>query len=226
MKALLLDYNGVIVDDEPLHYESFRQVLADDGITLTPGEYESTYLGLDDRAAFRKAMTHYGLLLDDAAFQQRVTLKSVRYLERATSGLAVVPGVTEFVRAVAESARIAVVSGALAEEIPLGLERAGIRDLVEVLVSSGDVKTTKPHPGGFQLALRRLSDLHGQTDWEAVVVEDSLPGIGAAHALGAGCIAITTSHPAGALHEADLVWRSFEGHHPMELERLWRPVRA
>ena len=226
MKALLLDYNGVVVDDEPLHYESFRQVLADDGITLTPAEYESTYLGLDDRAAFRKAMERYGLALDDAGFQRRVALKSSRYLERAVSELTVVPGVTDFVRAVAASARIAVVSGALAEEIPLGLERAGIRDLVDVLVSSGDVKTSKPHPGGFQLALRRLSALHGQEEWEAVVVEDSLPGIGAAHALGAGCLAITTSHPAEALREADLVWRSFEEHQPAELERLWRTVQA
>jgi beta-phosphoglucomutase-like phosphatase (HAD superfamily) len=59
-----------------------------------------------------------------------------------------------------------------------------------------------------------------------VAVEDSPPGLAAARALGAGCLMLTTSYPAGALAGADLLWDTFGGHTPAELEPLWRPVEV
>ena len=151
MKALLLDYNGVIVNDEPLHLASFRETLADDGIPFDPAEYAAEYLGL---------------------------------------------------------------------------ARAGIAGVVEAVVCSGDVPTTKPDPAGLRLGLRRLEQRHQAGEWHAVVIEDSLPGIGAARALGAGCVAITTSHRADELGAADVAWTSFDGHSPAELDDLWRRVET
>ena len=55
MDALILDFNGVIVDDEPLHFASFRDVLASEGIPLDAAAYYADYLGFEDRAAFREA---------------------------------------------------------------------------------------------------------------------------------------------------------------------------
>jgi beta-phosphoglucomutase len=224
MDALLLDYNGVIVQDEPLHFASFRDVLAQQGIALTERDYYASFLGLNDRVAFRKAFERAGRPSDEAAVEPFVRQKSKAYLDLAKRELHPVAGIGPFVRAVSEAARIAVVSGALGAEIPLGLERAGIADLVDVLVTSDDVRSTKPDPEGFRLALRRLADRSGTREWRAVVVEDSLPGVGAARALGAGCVALTTSHEAAELKDADLVWSSFEGHEPSELAGLWRAV--
>ena len=34
LRAILFDFNGVLVDDEPIHFERFRQVLAEEGIDL------------------------------------------------------------------------------------------------------------------------------------------------------------------------------------------------
>ena len=72
MKALLLDYNGVIVDDEPLHFASFRDVLAEEGIPLTEREYAAEYLGIDDRAAFGKAFRRAGREAAPSALERRV----------------------------------------------------------------------------------------------------------------------------------------------------------
>jgi beta-phosphoglucomutase len=224
MDALLLDYNGVIVQDEPLHFASFREILAQEGIPLSEPEYYEHYLGLNDRVAFQKAFGRAGRKADRESLEPYVQRKSRAYLRLAEDGLQAVAGVAAFVRTVARQARIAVVSGALGAEIPPGLRRAGIAELVDVLVTSDDVTTTKPDPEGFRLALRRLAAMHGTSDWRAVVIEDSLPGIGAARALGAGCVALTTSHDAGELHEADAIWSSFEGHDAVELGSLWRPV--
>jgi HAD superfamily hydrolase (TIGR01509 family) len=221
--ALLLDYNGVIVDDEPLHCDAFRTVLEEEGLPVSREEYYAEYLGLDDRACFRKALYADGRPLPPGEVQSLVARKGVRYLALAARELPLVPGVTAFVREAARRARVAVVSGAVRREIEPGLALAGIADVVSAVVTSEDVATSKPDPAGLRLGLRRLGGA-ARGPWRVVVAEDSLPGLDAARALGAGCLMLATAHPAAALTLGDLVWRSFEGHHPDELEPLFRAV--
>lgn len=221
--ALLLDYNGVIVDDEPLHCDAFRAVLEEEGLPITREEYYAEYLGLDDRACFRKALYADGRPLPPGEVGHLVARKGRRYLALAARGVPLVPGVTAFVRAAARRARVAVVSGAVRREIEPGLARAGIADVVAAVVASEDVATSKPDPAGLRLGLRRVAGPLGGP-WRALVAEDSLPGLGAARALGAGCLMLATAHPAAALGGADLVWTSFEGHDPGELEPFYRAV--
>ena len=225
MDALLLDFNGVIVDDEPLHFASLRDVLADNGIVLEQEQYLGEYLGFDDRGALRHALRRHGHSAPAHEVEALVERKARGYAALAARELKVVPGVAAFVRAAAARARVAVVSGALRAEIDAGLKHAGLLDLVEVIVSPADVPTTKPDPAGYQLAMRRLAARHGDGSWRAVVIEDSLAGLQAGRALGAGCIGITTSHSAERLAVADAVWQSFQGHLPGELDTLWRTVR-
>ena len=224
MDALLLDFNGVIVDDEPLHFASFRDVLGDAGIVLDEQSYAADYLGIDDRAAFRKALERHSLPAGAAELRRFIGRKAELYAALARRRLTVVPGVCDFIKGAARTARIAVVSGALRAEIEVGLEVAGVRGAVEVIVSAENVATAKPDPEGFRQALGQLSLRHGTSRWRAVIIEDSLPGLAAARAIGAGCVMLTTSHGAPALSAADRVWTSFDGHGPADLEPLWRPV--
>ncbi len=137
------------------------------------------------------------------------------------------PGVGDFVRSAAAGATVAVVSGALRREIEAGLDGAGLAGVVATVVSAEDVAAGKPDPAGLRLALARLAAGAGprpRAPWRVTVIEDSRPGLLAARALGAGCVALTTSHPASDLGDADLVWTSFENHQPRELEPLFREV--
>lgn len=52
LRAVLFDFNGVLVDDEPIHLETIQKVLAEEGIALAEEDYYTRYLGLDDRACF------------------------------------------------------------------------------------------------------------------------------------------------------------------------------
>lgn len=223
MDVLLLDYNGVIVNDEPLHFASFRDVLHEEGIALDASMYGADYLGLDDRAAFREALRRAARPADPAGIARLVHRKATAYAALAERDLPVVPGVRDFVAGAARQARVAVVSGALREEIAAGLRAAGVAAHIETIVSADDVPTTKPDPAGFALALARLT---GGAACRAVVIEDSLPGLAAARAIGAGCVMLTTSHPAAALRGADAVWPDFTGRAPADLDGLWRPARA
>jgi HAD superfamily hydrolase (TIGR01509 family) len=226
MDALLLDYNGVVVDDEPLHFAALAEILAAEGVALDEAAYYEGYVGSDDRAAFTKAFRQLGRELAPEALSALVARKAERYAALSEGGLVLVPGVTEFVREAADYVFVAVVSGALRREIELGLRKARLNDVVGVIVSAEDVTTTKPDPEGFRLALARLAALRPGRAWRAAVIEDSLPGLAAARALGAGCLMLTTSYEAGALAGADLTWDTFEGHSPRELAPLWRPVEV
>ncbi len=227
MDALILDFNGVIVDDEPLHFASFRDVLASEGIPLDAAAYYADYLGFEDRAAFREAFRRADRPFEARTLARLVADKAARYAVLAARTLPLVPGAAPFVRAATGRFAVAVASGALRREIDAGLALAGIGDAVTTIVSAEDIQTTKPDPTSFRLALARLAQAHpGAGPWRAVVVEDSLPGLGAARALGAGCAMLTTSHPAEALARADVVWASFDGHQPDELVPLLRPVEV
>jgi len=223
---LLLDYNGVIVNDEPLHFAALRDVLAVERIPMDQGAYDASYLGLDDRECLRTAFIRAGRTLEAAALDRLAARKAEWYAELIRAGLPLVPGVGAFVHAAADAGmRIGVISGALRREIVAGLECAGISAVVRVVVSAEDVAAGKPDPAGYRLALGRLAGDAAQA-LRAVAVEDSVPGLAAARASGAGCVMLATSHPANRLKGADAVWDSFAGHTPEELAPLFREVGA
>src|SRR2546426_12047 len=108
-------------------------------------------------------------------------------------------------------------------EIEFILEQAGIRKEFEHITSSENVARGKPDPEGFLHALaslnRRSSGGHvGLTAEDCLVIEDSIPGIRAAHAAGMKVLAVANTHTAQDLHEAEAVTKSLEEINLAELE--------
>ncbi len=75
LRALIFDFNGIIVDDEPIHFELFKRVLAEEGIELTEKDYYARYLGFDDRGAFTAAYREHGLPVDEQLLAQLIDRK-------------------------------------------------------------------------------------------------------------------------------------------------------
>ena len=219
---LLLDYNGVVVDDEPIHFAALRDLLGVERIEIDAQAYRAHFLGTDDRTCIREAFLRAGRTLEPDAVAVLAARKAAWYAESARGGIPLVPGVARFVREAAATARLAIVSGALRAEVTAGLAHAGLADAFPVVICAEDVGAGKPDPEGYRMAAARLVD--GGDTLRAVVLEDSLPGLAAARALGAGCVAFTTTHPGAELSGADQVWRSFEGHTPGDLAPLYREV--
>ncbi len=212
--AILFDFNGVIVDDEPQHCEALIATLAEYGYALDRDTYYREYLGFDDRECFRFSFARMGRVADEPALLDAVERKHVHYERAVRASMRLVPGVTDFVEAAAlDGFQLAIVSGALRREIELVLELAGLRPHFAEIIAAEDVSACKPDPQGYNRARAALE----VAPHRCMVIEDSLPGLAAARAAGIRCAMLATSHGAEACSDADAVWRDFTGHDAAEL---------
>lgn len=195
----LFDFNGVLVDDERVHYAAMRDVVKKLGVTLEEEAYVSKYFAYDDVRAFREMLADAGAPHDDATVNACVAEKLPMYMAAVEKDLVMFPGGFELLAACAARGPVAIVSGALRVEIEFALERAGAR--VTTIVAAEDVEACKPDPAGYLEALRRL-EVGAR---EAVVIEDSVGGIHAARAAGCRVVGVGHSFPLEQLAHADLV---------------------
>src|SRR5215211_4927537 len=130
IRAVIFDFNGVLVDDEPVHFELFREVLAGEGIALSEQDYHERYLGYDDRGCFEAALAEAGQGADRPRVDALIARKAGRYAAVASAGLRYFPGAAEGLAALSARWPVAICSGALRPEIEFALDRLGLRDRV------------------------------------------------------------------------------------------------
>jgi beta-phosphoglucomutase len=212
LRAVIFDFNGIIVDDEPIHFKLFQRVLGEEGIILTEDAYYARYLGFDDRGAFIAGFRDNDRSLTDQKLSELIDRKALYYQDAIRNHVVVFPGVKTLVYELAPSVPLAVASGALRHEIATILTTAGLLNYFQVIVSAEDVRQGKPEPEIFLKALAKLN-AGASPQIEAancVVIEDSKEGIRGARAAGMKCLAVTNSHPAELLGEANAIVKSLE----------------
>jgi HAD superfamily hydrolase (TIGR01509 family) len=213
LRAVIFDFNGIIVDDEPIHFKLFQKVLGEEAITLTEEVYYERYLGFDDRGAFMAGFQENNRPLDCAKLQQLIDRKAEYYQDMIRNHVSIFPGVHSLVNSLAEKLPLAVASGALRNEIETILTAAGLLDHFKVIVGAEDVTRGKPEPEIFLKALAALNtgeSAHSIDAAQCVVIEDSKEGIRGARRAGMKCLAVTNSHPVALLKEANLIVKSLE----------------
>src|ERR1043165_9730853 len=112
LKAVLFDFNGVIVNDERLHLELFRRVLGEEGIAITEEEYLARYLGYGNFKCFRAALTDAGREReagDNVYIVELIARKTAYYLEALNERFLLFPGVIELARTLAANYPMAIV---------------------------------------------------------------------------------------------------------------------
>lgn len=203
IRAVILDFNGVLVDDEHVHFELFREVLAQQGVAISDADYHDRYLGLDDRGCFEAALTDAGRAPDGAELDELIARKARRYFEVAEAGLRFFPGVSECVSALADRWPLAINSGALRPEIEYALRRLAVRDRIAAIVSAEDTTRCKPDPQGYLLALDALRASVGDLSAEeCLVAEDSLAGIESAKGAGMRAVGVAQTYTRDELARA------------------------
>ena len=213
-EAVLFDFDGILVDTEPMHHRAFNEVLDPLGMGFPWKEYVETYMGFDDRDAFREAFREKGIVLDEANLVKLVAAKSRAFLDGLRNGVAAYPGAVPLIGSLRAAGRpLALCSGALRSDIDPILAQLGIAGSFDVVVSADEVRRSKPDPESYALAFRRLSETHPASltvPGRSVAIEDTPAGIRSAKGAGLRVLAVTNSYGAGELAEADWVVDSLE----------------
>lgn len=212
-RAVLFDFDGVIVNSEPLHFYAFSEVLKGEDLELTEDEYYRDLIGFDDRGAFRHLFAKRGRPLEPRVFLALMTRKSQVMMDLIRRRqFQALPGVEEFVRTLWRRGPLAICSGALREEIEAMLEGIALRDCFAVIVAAEDVEVGKPDPSGYVLAARLLSEKlklpRPLKPADCLIIEDAPTVIRSVKAAGFPTLAVASSYPEIKLTDASWIVRS------------------
>jgi beta-phosphoglucomutase len=172
--SILFDFDGVLADTEPIHYQCWLEILAPYGIQPTWDYYQRECIGISDRLMVERISTPeifdqiwQQYASKQALFRHKLTLKS--------------PFLTETIQMISELApqyKLAVVSSSGRTEIEPPLVSAGIRDHFQAMVCGREAGELKPAPHPYLFAAQIL---RANTP---LVVEDSAAGEASGRAAG------------------------------------------
>ena len=229
IKAVLMDFNGVIIDDEPVQMRAYQKVLADEGVPLTEEEYYSC-LGMDDRTFVRAAYTRNGLEVADEKVSELVDAKAAVWRDLIKDGVPLFPGVEGFIRKTAREFSLGIVSMARRQNIEYALERSGLRDCFRMIVSAEDVSKHKPDPECYLLGFEAINHVRSEdglprvAPHECLVIEDAPQGVLAGKRAGMKTIGVINTVPAERMRavEADAVATDIAEWMPESIRMVFR----
>jgi beta-phosphoglucomutase len=184
--AILFDFDGVLLDSEPLHCQAWAEVLAPFGIRLDWEFYRERYVGMDDRVMLREIGAAATPPIDwHELWAQYPRKKELfrSYMDRPPF----LPELDSLLRRLHPEYKLAVVSSSARIEIQPTLETGGLASYFDVLITGEDVENHKPAPDPYLLAARVTGAR------SPLVVEDSPPGIASARAAGFEVLAVKSA---------------------------------
>ncbi|MDR7273684.1 HAD family hydrolase [Catenuloplanes atrovinosus] len=187
IRALILDFDGLLMDTETTLLESWRWEWRRHGLELDPAGFFADHGGDANEERYATLATAVGAGYD-RALSHRLRQE---YRRRLNDALAPAAGVVSWLDRAGElGLRLAVASSSPVSHVGALLGRAGLRDRFEVLATGDEVAAHKPDPAVYRLALDRLRVAPG----EALAFEDTAHGVAAARAAGLRCVAVPNPH--------------------------------
>lgn len=201
LKAILFDFNGVIINDESIHEELIDDLLLGENLRPEVSEYKDLCLGKSDRACLKDILFHRGRVVTDDYLTKLIEAKTQAYQQKLEqlANLPIYPGIEAFLDLIkTQELAIGLVSGALREEIELVLQKANLADYFSVIIAGDDLKASKPEPDSYLMAVDRLNQSLSNLNLnpaECLAIEDTPAGIEAAKKAGMQVVGIANTYP-------------------------------
>lgn len=190
--------DGVILDSEPLHIGAFQATLKQYGHNLTDLDYKNHFAGKTDEAGFE---SYFNFVNENIDFPVIMDEKARMYLAMASDQLVAYPGVVALIKRLSRKIPLALVTGSLREEANVAMRAFNIDNCFASTITAEDIMHSKPSPEGYLKAARSL----GVMPADCVIIEDAPSGVKAAKNAKITCIAVTNTHSAMELAEANIV---------------------
>ncbi|TAF06517.1 MAG: HAD family phosphatase [Nostocales cyanobacterium] len=201
LKAVLFDFNGVIIKDEPVHLQLIDEILVQENLQPQKLHERQACLGRSDRACFQDLLKNRGRVVTEEYLTQLLQRKAEIYvleLEKLEK-LPLYPGIEDLIFQVrTQHIKLGLVSGALRQEIELVLKRAKLIEYFHVIVTGNDITTSKPQPEGYLLAVDKFNQAYPDLNLrpqECLAIEDTPAGIQAAKRAQMQVVGVANTYP-------------------------------
>jgi beta-phosphoglucomutase len=208
LKAVLFDFNGVIINDEAIHRGLIEDLLVSENLRPEIPDYTQICLGRSDRACLMDLLMQRGRMVTEAYVDKLVQKKAAAYQQQLDSldKLPLYPGLEDAIYQFrTANLKLAVVTGARRSEVELVLGKANLAQFFSVIVSSEDLPLDqgKPEPDLYLLAVERLQQQFPELDLKpenCLAIEDSFAGIMAAQAADIPVAGVAHTFPYQMIH--------------------------
>jgi len=202
-----MDFNGVILNDEPVQMKAYQEVLKADAIDLTEDDYFSS-LGMDDKTFVTNAFERAGKKVDAARIEEIIEAKSAKWKTMVSAELPLFDGIGDFIERMSREFTLGIVSMARRREIDFVLETSGLAKYFSTVVSAENTSKCKPDPECFRTGFRQIDAIRTAqghlpiTHGDCLVIEDSPPGVAGARSADLPALGVTNTVSAERLREA------------------------
>lgn len=202
MRAILFDFDGVVVKSMESHYHGWRKALEEYGIDMSPEElYVLEGQGVEEVAS--QLVRKFNIPVEE---RNNIIRKKIFYYDQVQKHELYPHFLDVLEWALEMELKIALVTGGDRERVIKALQAYGIDTYFKIIVTSKDVMNSKPSPEPY-LKASELLDVEPQ---QCVVIENAPLGILSARNAGMKCIAITTTLQSTYLKNADVVADNFK----------------
>lgn len=194
LKAIFFDFDGTLVNSEPLHFQMWQQVLAAYGVGLTVEQYKEHYAGVPTTLNAEDMVKRFALPVPHNVISD--AKKTLTRAVVASAGFPLMPAVRDILDHFSgHDLKLGIVTGAARRNVDVTLRVHALHDYFSVIVSGEDISRNKPAPDCYLLAMAQL----GITPAECLTFEDTESGVRAAASAGVACLAVPT--PMSAHHD-------------------------
>lgn len=209
-KAIIFDFDGTIVDSEPLHFDITRHIFSDFGVNLEAGIHQQDCIGYPDLDNFRRISNKFQLGLDEIELQSLVDKKLQLFRAAAKNQARTYQGVIPLIKSAVHHYPLAICTGSRKADVDNMLPHLDSEDISRYfkhIITFDDVINSKPDPACYRLAANKLNVL----PQDCLAIEDSPAGIISAKAAGMTVLAVTHTHSKEKLTLADYCIDSLAG---------------
>lgn len=207
IRAILFDFNGVIINDEPIQLKAYQEVLKADDISFTEEDYYKC-AGMDHKNFVRRQFENAGKKVSDDRSAEIFVQKSAAWKKEIDADTPIFEGVENFIKKCSRRFALGVVSMAERSEIEYVLMKTTLADNFTAIIPAGEVSECKPNPEGYIKGFQKLDQARiAQGHYpllhrECLVIEDAPAGIQAAKSAGMKVLAVTNTFDEKTLREA------------------------
>ena len=194
LKAVFLDFSGVIIDDEAIKQELIADILLSENLRADNDEYTLYCRGRSDRACLKDILASRGRVLSDEYIDKLLEIKAKGYRQKVEQLPEIIlpPNLAPFLTQLKEqNIAIGLVTGAMRSTVDYVLERVELTSCFDVTVTSDDLEASKPEPEPYLLAASRLNF----NPSECLAIENNPVGITAAKKAKIQVVGISNLYP-------------------------------